>query len=891
MSDVVEIPPDLFVPDQYLDNYTKYLISDLDSIEDQFTSYKITNPKYDYKQQEFKIVIYFKIYGNTRTRVFEQVLLDEMIRILRYQEEKIEEKYGEDDDNWLVKEENEYKEIKRYELEFMLIKPVNSWYGKGFDLEILKIVNNNLYYIIFTKSTSECLSIASIKSQELDKMNCSAEQLKNHPLLNKNFRYKDKKSRITKYYNKEIILVKNENDLSLYSEEEYKSNIILFTSNMHIGCVYFNYIPNITIKNKQEIINYNKNMIKNEKVDIKALVWWDFEFEFDNRSPIEDELRLTSKEPNLIHICVDFDDGRNEELVYKNVREAISFLKALSNKGLVYVYSVNGSKIEHQFTLKSLIKDFKQGQQNKKSQTKYECKNNHGSKLKSLSYGNLKFIDLTLIIPKSVEEMSKIFKTSTPKGHQEWETLEKTKKVWNENLNTWELVFDKDKWYKNKIWNYKNKLDVEYTANDNRIPRETSYKFNSILCTYIEPQKYYFRGTPWLLAATSISSIGKKIILNKYPYICNDPRERAIFQPSYKGGKCEMFYKGYLKSDENFSIVQTDANSYYPSIACRDDLPELVVDQANTFPDKKETKIWLSYCYVTYKKDFVKPPIGLIKEGKFIFPNISKPTLLPLWSYTYNYKPNNFIIHKVIKTIYFSSFSMKELFECWYTKKLNAKSKGEAEVYKLQYNGSLGGLGLKIVQDGRIYTNDPDVVSKDDKISDYFLTKTFDDLFVMSYDKLINAKTSFHVIGAITEIGRIGLLTKFKELTKIGQVLWTYCDTDALHLYCDNKVKLHIKNNSNNQLGGWDFNEYEVAYYKGLKCYALDNKVTFKGIHQQDLRYLSMLHLTNETLELNGVRWIINSNSINIKDMKFVFVSDYKKGLVNKYGNVTPLKI
>lgn len=885
----IEITPEIFIPEQYLEDYKKYFISDIDSIEDQFNSYKLINPQYDYKQQEFKIVIYFKIFGNYRTRVFEQSLLDEVVRVLRFQEDKAIETYGENDD-WLVKIDGDYQEIKRYELDFMLIKPINSWYGRGFDLELIKIIDNRLFYIIFTKSTSQCLSIASIKSQELDKINKSATELKNHKLINNNNKYIDLKSRITKFYNKEIILIKNEKDLSSFSDEDYKDNIILFTNNMHIGSVYVNYIPDIKIKKKQEIINHHQEILRNEKVDLKALVWWDFEFEFSNTSIIEDELRITSKEPNLVHLCVDFSDGRNEELVFKNVRESISFLKALSDKGLVYVYSVNGSKIEHQFTLKSLIKDFGQGRQNKKNFTKYECNNNHGSKLKSLVYGNLRFIDLSLIIPKSVEEMSKIFQTTVPKGHQEWATQPKTKKVWNEEMNNWEYIFDKDKWYKTKTWNYKHQPDVEYTANDNRIQRETSYKFNDILCSYINPQRYYFRGSPWLLAATSISSIGKKIILNKYPQICNDVRERAIFQPFFKGGKCEMFYKGFLKTNE-YTIVQTDANSYYPSLACRDDLPEMVVEQSTTFPKTNEKRLWWAYCYITYSRKKHKPTVGIIKEGKFMFPNFIKPTLVPLSCYAFNEKPEDFIIHKVIKVIYFSSFSMSHLFEKWYEKKLNAKTKCEAEVYKLQYNGALGGLGLKINQDGRIYTNDPDTVSKDEKISDYFLIKTFDNLFVLSYEKLINAKTSFHVIASITEMGRIGLVEKYKQLLKIGKAFWLYCDTDSLHLYCDDKVKNYIKDNSSNILGGWDFSEYKVAYYRGLKAYALDDKITFKGVHRNDLKHLSMVHLVNEDLELAGVRWIIDSNSINIKEMKFSFKSDYKKGTMRNNGSIIPLKI
>lgn len=77
------------------------------------------------------------------------------------------------------------------------------------------------------------------------------------------------------------------------------------------------------------------------------------------------------------------------------------------------------------------------------------------------------------------------------------------------------------------------------------------------------------------------------------------------------------------------------------------------------------------------------------------------------------------------------------------------------------------------------------------------------------------------------------LWDKFNEIRSIDQtVLWLNCDTDALCVYVNNECRNYLKNNANNELGGWDFEEYEAGYFRGLKNYCLDDKVVFNGINR-----------------------------------------------------------
>lgn len=88
---------------------------------------------------------------------------------------------------------------------------------------------------------------------------------------------------------------------------------------------------------------------------------------------------------------------------------------------------MNGSRIEHQFILKSLVVDFKVGDKNEY----YKIKNSSSTRIKSLSYGeNLYFFDGYLILPMSVKDMSRTFNTIATKEHPDWKNYPNTLKVW-----------------------------------------------------------------------------------------------------------------------------------------------------------------------------------------------------------------------------------------------------------------------------------------------------------------------------------------------------------------------------------------------------------------------------------------------------------------------------
>lgn len=892
MEEEIEIPIDIFNEDEFLAPYERFFIENLDDIFTTIDNYKTLHTNYDYVNQTFKILIYYKIYGQTRVKVYKQVLLDEFKNIIKFEEDKYIEKYGEvEEDEWIELEDGRYADVKRYEFDMLLIRPINSWYGRGDCFELMKIIENNSYYFIFTKSNSMCLTISSIKSQEIDKINLTASELKSHTLM-KNYKQKkyvinDEYLQIYKKYNKEIKIIKHESQLLKLIDKDFKEFIILFTLGQHIGCVYKNFIPKLDLENKT--ININVNNINLNK--IHALVWMDLEFEFDD----EVEICIKSKDPNLVCLIINKEDvDKIDKLVFRNVKLALNYLINLQKQGLTYVYSVNGSKIEHQFIIKSLIKDFKQGSNKKDYPINYECDNVSGTRIKTIKYGNLHFVDQSLIIPKSVEEMGKIFNTSVLKDHNEWSYLEKTKKIWNKDKNDWDYIFDKDKWYRNKKWDHKNQDDIDYCFNDCQIPMEAAFKFNKILSKLVSKIKYTFKGEPWVISQSSISSIGKSTLLDIYPKIVNSKRERAIFQCAYFGGRCEMKNQGYLKSESNKRLIGIDINGSYASQACKE-LPGSVLREQEDLNDLDEGDIWVSFCYITLTKKFNMPPFGIQLKSQYVFPNIKTKTLIPLWSYTYNYFKNVIKIHKVIKTYVFNKFSFEYPIRNWYKLKQEAKTRDEKEVYKIFCNGALGGLALKTIQDGRIYTNNPDFISTDKKLTMYNVSKSFDNgeinMYIITYDKLIEAKTAFQTMSAITELGRLQLREKYDELKEVGYFEWLYGDTDSFKIICDNKVADYLKETASNELGGWDYEEYEAVYFRGLKSYCLDDKVVFRGIHKKELTNLSMLNIIDDNINLNSTRWKVIDNSITIYNSQFHYENNYKKGVIKSNGKVKPILI
>lgn len=866
-DDTIEIPEGLFSNDKLLVPYQKYIVKDDEDVMISIDDYITTFP--EFVGYDFRMLLYATIRGSKRTFVYEGDIKS-IKETFKRDTDLCAEKYGEDEEIRIVDEWGEEIAIPRFVESHILIAPKNPFVGRGQESDLMFVNGNDVRYVQFPHSTYNCVLISAIKYMEPNLRNVSSTEISNHTLINNKKRFSDDLGMIAKHYNKDLLICKTEGDLWELNDQDFQESIVLYRHGYHMGYV-LNYIPHYKVSNVQ------LSKKKRDPSKLRYVVVWDVEFGFDS---IKQE--RVSKDPNLICCCI-YAPGFYEELKYSKIHHFINKLVALSAKGTVICYSHNGSKIEHQFLVKTLMLDFKVGSK----QRFFECDKVNGTAIKALDYGNIKFLDSYLLITASVENIAKTFNTTAEKGHTEWK-YGPYKKEWSDSENDWIDVLDKNTFYREKEWSVNNPDDVEYCMNDCRVVLQALMKMNEILLPLVDCKTYLFEDdSPWILGNDSISSIGKQTIIKSFPDIIDQKETKAILQPSYYGGRCELFQYGFLSSTEDRHLVEIDINSSYPYQATKD-LPGRLISVDNKFSEG----IWHSWAVVSYKNLYKHPPLAKMSTTSLNFPNLVNPTLISLWSFEYERYKDNMVIHDIKIVHHFETITFSEIILKWYGLKQNAKSTAEKTIYKMLLNGALGGFGLKQIQDGRIITPDPVNIAEKLQLSKYNVSKTFGSMYSLHYNKFIKAKTCFPVVSAITAYGRMQLIEKLDSLKEIGEFTFCYTDTDSLHLYCDTNVRDHLKATANNDLGGWDFVENLVAFFRALKCYATDKKIKFRGLVREILKHFSILHLMDERISQQMEIWSRKDMVITIKDVTKVFTNRYEKGIINKEtGEVTPLSV
>lgn len=771
------------------------------------------------------------------------------------------------------------------------IRQRNRAYGRGEEMYLTTIEDDQIYFKCFTKTTKRCITISAIKFQEKELRTKTATELESHPLLQ---RIKKKEifcqeeiiNEIERYYKKKVVIIQPTTEIN-YDQKINK--IILIVYNNHVGYVTKDY-PTIEFNS----INKNKNNEskekdkekepkEKEKEHLQALFFWDLEFEWEKK-----ESTYVSKEPNLVCMkgLIKTQSGYEvKTFVKRNIGLMMAVLINMANKGKVLVYSVNGAKIEHQQALREIIKNYFK---NKKHE--YTLRNTIGSKIKTLKFGeNLYFYDTVLLLPMSLSEMATNFNTTTEKGHKEWGSLPKTLKVWKEDQ--WVYEFDKDEWYRTKKWDYKNKDDIDYCVNDCDITMDAMMAYNNNLKDKVDCISYLApNGDTWVLGNTSISSIGKQTLLRRFPDGLNCNAIKSILQESYMGGRCEIFYHGYLLNNESRTLVSIDINSSYPFQGTKD-LPYSIYSVSEEIPKFSNEYIWGSYCWISYKENYQIPPLGIKRGGNLYFPNLDEPTLVFLWDFEYYHLQDNLIIHQVSKTFNFTKTTFKPLFESWYELKKNAPNKTVKTVAKQLLNGTTGGLGLKQLQPVRVLTKSVEMTMEDLCLQKTLSYEAFDGYEWLIYNDFIVAKTMFQAISYITALGRWQLWEKCIECKRIDpQCKILRLDTDGLTVFANEDLNKHLQETSNDELGGWDYETHTSAYVRGLKKYALDDKVVFNGINSKLKEKLSMMHLTNEFLITDNEKWLQKRDLGWENRIRAIKMSkEYDKGKILENGDVEPL--
>lgn len=821
----------------------------------------ILAPEYCPPGALFIFNVIYRINGALRTRHFENMTLEGFETEMRRYQKEIE--------TYQEKGEKLFERVTELQ-----IRPTERTFGRGKEFFQMVIDNEEIYYKCFTKTTNRCITTSAIKFMEPQLREQIATELHDHPLMRLVRRqvqsHQNIINTIAEYYGRPVVILESYESIN---KEDLETKIVLCLFDNHAGYIT-QMMPTVyTVPSTPP-----SDLIE----DVLAIVSIDLEFEWVAEQREQGKVVLVSQEPNLV--CMDIlIRGKRMKVVKRSMTMALAFLVSLSNQGLVLVYSANGGKIEHQRVLKEIINNYHS------SEKDYIVRNTNGSKIKTLTFGdNLKFYDTVLLLPMSVSDIAKNFQTTKEKGHADWVNHKPTLKVWKDDK--WTLEFDKDQWYMNKKWDWKNQDDIDYCMNDCSIVLDGLLKYNQSLLGKVKcTTKKLSDGTLWVLANSSISSIGKQTLLRKYPGGLNDQTLKATFQEAYLGGRCENFYQGYVKASEEKFIVSIDVNSEYPFCATQD-LPLVIEHMSEEIPSVNERQMWGMWAWVSYKEPYQIPPLGVYRSQTLYFPNLDKPALLFVWDFEYNGLKDNLVVHRIYKSFVFSRGNFSEVILPWYEVKKTATNPAAKIAAKMLLNGATGGLGLKQIQPLRVLSKDPEktIRERQIRISEYY--EAFDDWWWLIYEEFITAKTMFHTIAAITARGRWMLWNKIQDVLKIDpDCLTLRIDTDGVTFFCNKELRDHLESTANNELGGWDFEESEAAYIRGLKKYALDGKIVFNGINREVKDKLSMIHLIDEEVITDNIKWIQRRDLNWEMEVREVSMTcPYSKGEVLEDGKIKP---
>lgn len=859
MDDDRVIPRGFLVDEEYL---SEFIWNGVES-ESELLQQMEDNDELTFDEFEYRVNVYVQVRvsvrGNIRTMHYEGTF-EQIIEELKEARAYYDACYGVDD-----------SDEGRFAPTSWAYRVLNPWYGYGIDYVEMLIKNNDIRFVNYTKSTSKCMEIASIKSQEPSLRNKTAKELNDHTLMKNSNRYldDDKRFMIGKYYKKHVRIVSSKKKLFEINREEFDEDIVLFARGKHLGYVTFDFEKTI-----EEEGNRAPKSIALEP--IYGAVAIDCEFSFDKENDI-----LISRDPTLVCMYGTMwinNKPKTIRKVFKSVGNTLSYLTNFKKR--IYVYSHNGGRVEHRFIYKNLVKVQKYGEK----QGYLELARTKGNQFKNVPYKNVEFLDSFLFMPDSLDRLAEGYGIGKTKRHAEWERANKTKRVWKND--EWVYEFDKDEWYRNKIWSADDSEDVEYCMGDCEILYRLLVQYNEIIKDLVICNHGVFPdGSKWVLTQSSVSSVGKQTIINTHPNIVNNPRQKAYYSKTYYGGRCEMYRKGFVRSTEEKVIVSMDINSSYP-YQMTHQLPGRTVNELT--PDSKVTLdrcegMWLAWVEISYKEKYSKPPLAILDDYYLIFPNLENPTLTCLWHFEYEAFKNNIIVHKIKRVFFFEPIDISDFIMKLYAIKKNAEDKAVRSVSKMLMNATYGGLAIKQFQEQKVIAKSFERYMKKHHIQiKCYHERMFEDYTLLTYEKLINAKVAFQTASYVTAKGRLQQWKMGNYVESIGGE-WLYGDTDSVIVLVDRDKTDKLKAFVGNEIGEWDYEEHSAAYFKGLKFYCLDQKVVAKGINKKILKNMSMMHILGEETVVENERWTVDEKArIIIKNSEFIYGDRYGKGYHDK---------
>lgn len=392
-------------------------------------------------------------------------------------------------------------------------------------------------------------------------------------------------------------------------------------------------------------------------------------------------------------------------------------------------------------------------------------------------------------------------------------------------------------------------------------------------------------------AASQSMSIFRTAYKQHDIFIHVDKDAIRLERDGYKGARTECFKIGKIWGH----FWDLDFNSMYPSVM-RDELFPTKLIAFRHSNRIEELKHWMKthYCIARVKLSVDRPIFG-VKGERFIFPVGTYSTVLHHCELEYA-MDGGYLEGVEEFAVYERAPIFKEYIDTLYTLRTEAKKLGNGIyilAYKLFMNSLYGKFGqLKIDCECIGECDIQEVCSErvyDLENDEWSIIRAYGGKVYQQKTTNEESFNSFPAIaGAVTAYGRMKL---WKAIEKAGIENVFYCDTDSLFVNMQGMQRLHDEMDEY-ELGALKIEKKE--YYLEInapKDYVLGNEVKLKGI--------SSKWQTKDGTTYTGDRFgqpisQLKTGSLNdvyIYKSQKVLKREYKKGIVNQDGSVSPFTI
>lgn len=641
--------------------------------------------------------------------------------------------------------------------------------------------NKELYFISYPETINRCILESCLLNNP------------NRDNLYKSFHTHEKKYEEAKDYESQIKIVEQylevkitKSDRCNFNYQDDDSCVNLYLSGNHAGRLQK--LSDVDINNYP--LNKNYKPLEFETLDDVNIITYDCEWHW----LVDSNGIIRNGEPCLISYCIRGNDKLKIDAqhgVLKSFSEFYTIIDNFKDKPYsTYMYSHNGSSVEHYFIIKEFIKNSDKGIKFMK-----EFKNVSGTKIKSFKIRKINFRDSLLYLDCTLEEAAHLASTySKFTDHPELLELKKAMEDPNISIKKTNLLAT-ESWYLNKKWDYDNEDDYNYSLLDSLSLMDILLGLNKNLIEIYRSKSVTcdLPDNAFMLKTASISAVVKDCIYDLIGNKINTAFTEALSEKLYIGGNNQTFYVDtYIKP--GFIL---DINSSYPHQLTKPIPGEIL--RVDKCIKHRHNELWLGLFKLHYK-DTYRPKHNLLcmkQSGRLIFPTIETPSVFAMTDFEYEYLKDNIIIDEVIYVLHCKKcIGVAPFMKNQFKSRLQVGKKTGAGIAKKVFmNRGYGAMATNKRRNVKVL-NHKDNVYLNSKLMDISTYAKVDcefseNLQWTTYNQFSLPDNMRHTAAYITALARFQLYQMIVLLDAMG-FKCIYCDTDSVFVLGDYNTFLKV---------------------------------------------------------------------------------------------------